>query len=301
MRPLPGIAVCLFAFAAGAGPASDPPADQHEQDRHEAEGVVRAAARELKRAAASERDRWEITLGRTYPGHFQPDAECTAWYDLLADGKPEWRRERAHTRAVEALFDRVVRRLDLGPVPTIRREEFAQFAEAAIRPRSPGEQPPDPNADADLTFRSLDTNESGQLEPEEWTDRLRTYRAGASGNRRIGKAEYRRYFRDRVTVAVELAAGRAEGDDPADRPAPRRAAGGKSGLPGWFADVDADGDGQIGLYEWRKAGLPIGLYRELDLNGDGVLPAAEYQMYARQHPEGLPVELTGAARKAARR
>lgn len=301
MSLLPGIAVCLFAFATGGSPATDPPADPHEQDRHEAEGVIRAAARELKRTAASERDRWELTLGRTYPAQFQADTEYATWYDLLADGKPEWRRERAPTRAVEALFDRVARRLDLGPVPTIRREEFMQFAEAALRPRSPGEQPPDPNADADLTFRSLDTNESGQLEPEEWTDRLRAYRAGDSGNRRIGKGEYRRYFRDRVTVAVELAAGRSAGGDPAERPPLRRTVGGKSELPGWFASVDADRDGQIGLYEWRKAGLPIGLYRELDLNGDGLLPAAEYQMYARQHPEGLPVELTGAARKAARR
>ena len=64
-----------------------------------------------------------------------------------------------------------------------------------------------------------------------------------------------------------------------------------AGLPRWFEQLDTDGDGQIGLYEWRQAGLPTNHFRDLDLDGDGLLTAAEYLRYVKLHPEGVPVEL----------
>jgi len=46
-------------------------------------------------------------------------------------------------------------------------------------------------------------------------------------------------------------------------------------LPSSYADVDADRDGQIGLYEWRKAKKPLAEFAKLDLNHDGFLTPNE--------------------------
>lgn len=47
------------------------------------------------------------------------------------------------------------------------------------------------------------------------------------------------------------------------------------GLPDWFAKYDRDADGQVGLYEWVKAGKPVEEFVAMDRNGDGLLEAAE--------------------------
>lgn len=44
-------------------------------------------------------------------------------------------------------------------------------------------------------------------------------------------------------------------------------------LPAQYISRDANGDGQIGMYEWSKTDLST--FRKLDLNGDGFLVAAE--------------------------
>ena len=53
------------------------------------------------------------------------------------------------------------------------------------------------------------------------------------------------------------------------------------GLPAYFTDADYDKDGQVGLYEWVKywdttSEAKIAEFKELDLNGDGLLTAEEY-------------------------
>jgi len=48
------------------------------------------------------------------------------------------------------------------------------------------------------------------------------------------------------------------------------------GLPDWFATLDSDKDGQIGLYEWRRGNRPTAEFLALDLNNDGLLTAEEY-------------------------
>jgi hypothetical protein len=47
------------------------------------------------------------------------------------------------------------------------------------------------------------------------------------------------------------------------------------GLPDWFAKLDTDGDGQIGLYEWKEAGRSLDEFRKLDRNGDGFITVEE--------------------------
>ncbi|MDW8197850.1 MAG: EF-hand domain-containing protein, partial [Gemmataceae bacterium] len=53
------------------------------------------------------------------------------------------------------------------------------------------------------------------------------------------------------------------------------------GLPNWFNELDVDKDGQVGLYEWRKAGKDLKEFMEMDLNGDGLVTADEYLRFAR--------------------
>ncbi len=46
-------------------------------------------------------------------------------------------------------------------------------------------------------------------------------------------------------------------------------------------ELDTDRDGQIALYEWRRAGRPMAEFVEMDLNADGLLPPDEYLRYVR--------------------
>ena len=51
------------------------------------------------------------------------------------------------------------------------------------------------------------------------------------------------------------------------------------GLPSWFKDLDKDGHGQIALHEWRASGKTFAEFRKYDLNGDGLITAAEVLSY----------------------
>ena len=49
----------------------------------------------------------------------------------------------------------------------------------------------------------------------------------------------------------------------------------KQGLPPWFAQLDTDKDGQVGLYEWKQAGRSQSEFQTWDLNGDGFITVEE--------------------------
>src|SRR4051812_31008208 len=46
-------------------------------------------------------------------------------------------------------------------------------------------------------------------------------------------------------------------------------------LPEWFKDLDADGDGQIGLYEWKTKREDVQEFTKYDINGDGFITVDE--------------------------
>lgn len=48
------------------------------------------------------------------------------------------------------------------------------------------------------------------------------------------------------------------------------------GLPDWFAELDTDKDGQVGLYEWRAAGRKTADFNALDADGDGLIAPREW-------------------------
>jgi hypothetical protein len=290
-----------------AGPArshDDPRAttkpEMAEMDQHEEKAVQKALER-AKKDGETDRGRWLQEMARAFADRAAPgrtEADFDQWFGLLAAGGREWRRADAPTKGLAEMFDRLTRTLELGPVPSVRRGEFRQYTRQALLPKSRGGKPDDPFADADRAFRVLDRDGSGALEPEEWTEQLRAARdADRDGNGRISRDEYRAYFQTRVTTALDLAraAEAARAAAAAGMPLPPVRPGKRpSALPKWFEQLDADGDGQVGLYEWRMAGLPVERFKEMDLDGDGLLTAAEYLRYVKLHPEGVPTELVPA-------
>ena len=56
-------------------------------------------------------------------------------------------------------------------------------------------------------------------------------------------------------------------------------------LPAWFKDLDTDHDGQIALYEWRKAGKALAEFRLYDLDDDGFITPEEVSRYMQSHPD----------------
>jgi hypothetical protein len=80
-----------------------------------------------------------------------------------------------------------------------------------------------------------------------------------------------------------------DGPDDADqRPVVYRAGKLPEGLPAWFAPLDTDHDGQVGLYEWVRGGRPVEPYRTMDSNGDGLLTMSEVMRHQR-----LPASTSG--------
>ena len=53
------------------------------------------------------------------------------------------------------------------------------------------------------------------------------------------------------------------------------------GVPAWFAELDTNKDGQVSLYEWRKAGRKTDDFLKYDLDGDGFITASEILRYLK--------------------
>jgi Ca2+-binding EF-hand superfamily protein len=262
-----------------------------EQDRFEEQVSSRCARHKAERRIQVER--WERAntirdLEAAFPGKVpktdpnKAEEEAEAWFTLLAGTADQWRKTDAVAAGLGPMYERWVQRLELGPVPSIKRAEFMKFAKQIIHNTTAALAQGDKtntNDEADKVFRILDTNGDGELTGSELSTGLR---ADKLVGPRVTKEEYREYFRRRVEKQADALTDALKANDALVRKLNQDNPDKRTGLPSWFTTLDADKDGQISLFEWRKGGRPIAEFQEMDLNGDGLLTADEYLRWVKK-------------------
>jgi Ca2+-binding EF-hand superfamily protein len=208
------------------------------------------------------------------------------WFDRLTGGDSAWERSPTMKGDLREIFDRVAARMKLSE-GRVSRADFRAYARQYLAAdRSPPwreAREPDWAEEAERLFRRLDRDRDGRLLADELPDGLRAdlRRWDADGSQSISPAEYQAYLPDRYRqVARDL------GADTPGRPGAGKAV---AGVPAWFSTLDADADGQIGLYEWRRA-WPAREFVQLDTDRDGFLTADELRrLLAATGPDRLPL------------
>jgi hypothetical protein len=244
-----------------------------EQDRFEEQAAMRAANARVERSMRTERGEramWLKDLEVAYPGKVpaNPPDDAEAWFALLAGAGDEWRKADASAAGVSVLYERVVQRMELGPVPTIKREEFARYVKVLGRNMPPlAGKEVGTDDEADKVFRVRDLNADGELTGNELTPGLREDkgRSDSDGNGRISKAEYRDYFKRRIETKAEALMSAYKTNDKLMRNLYGGGVVPKAGglIPAWFNMLDTDKDNQISLFEWREGGKPTSEFMEM--------------------------------------
>jgi EF hand len=156
------------------------------------------------------------------------------------------------------------------------------------------------NAQAERLFQRFDSNRDGVLGRDELPDGLVAAFGKWDANRDgvIDAREYWGYYQASLrSVSEKVASGELSVKlpngtlPPKPAPAPTdeeyklqvfRAGKLPQGLPAWFTRLDTDGDGQVGLYEWRAGGGDLEEFNRMDVNGDGLLTAEEYLQWKKE-------------------
>ncbi len=170
----------------------------------------------------------------------------------------------------------------------------------------PGQQggaggPPTLDQRAEASFRRHDLNGDGVLNFDEMPPDLRAERDrwDTNGDGFIDLNEYKEYYKARWQQ-TQLERGWGDPLDgsgwtpdadiiPPDedkKPVVYRAGKLPKELPAWFQQLDTDGDGQIGLYEWKNSGRTLEEFQKIDRNGDGFLTPDEVLYYVVQSKKG---------------
>jgi Ca2+-binding EF-hand superfamily protein len=105
-----------------------------------------------------------------------------------------------------------------------------------------------------------DVNGGSDLDPDEWDEDLGPLsRAPPPNEARMPRPAARPPFNDSRR----------------SRPKANRLSRYPKNLPAWFKDYDTDGDGQVGLYEWKAKGDNLEEFKKYDLNDDGFITIEE--------------------------
>lgn len=285
-------AVAVLFVAVVAAPSA-PGVERKDLERYE-EQFLGKWVEKVAKVFRTERMRLRAELEFVFPGRVADaltEEEYAGWFDLLAGRNDQWWRDDAATPQLGELFDRVAQRLDLGPVPSLTRDEFAKYAKRVLVPQNPPppDKMPNPDEDADKVFRVLDRNGDAELEDGELTTDLADNKlfADLDEDGRVSRHEYRSAFRQRA-VAKALTALAKTGEAPRGLAADLPPAKNRDNLPEWFARLDTDRDGQLSLFECRTGGGSVALFADMDLNGDGYLTRDEYRRYAKAKEAEAP-------------
>ena len=271
---------------------------QKEIDRREEE-LVRRSIERAQRPVETERDKLLDELVKI-PGPALPKDNFDPWFDSLTGGGDTWRVDDNTRKTFREMHRRVAKHA--GVTDTVTRTQFNEYAKAKLQEKnSPPWRPSEysPEADAERAFREGDKDRTRRLEESEMSEPLRSNlkKWDRDGDGKIDVDEYTAYYLARMAevaaIKVEPAATSkptATPPSPFDDERPEVLRYGKlpKGLPSWFVDWDTDHDGQIGLYEWRKAGQSIDEFVKLDSNEDGFIGADEWLTWSKANASVSP-------------
>jgi len=148
-------------------------------------------------------------------------------------------------------------------------------------------------------FRRLDANGDGLLNYDEMTDALKTERDKWDTNKDgfIDLNEFKAYFQAQVQQRMgenggwngnwqggmpDLGPNPTPEEEEVKKPVVYHAGNLPKDIPDWFKQIDSDGDGQIGLYEWKSSGRSLDEFRKIDRNNDGFLTIDEVMRYVAE-------------------
>jgi len=169
-----------------------------------------------------------------------------------------------------------------------RKQVDSKIAKKSKKPDDDDDDPPlNP---AERVFNDLDLNRDGFLNAEEiafakqFKNEWKKWDADDDGL--ISLDEWKAYWRQKDMAPGVLAKKNPSEQETASAKKPpankidakvvqAQVSKTPAVLPAWFAQIDLDKDGQISLYEWKKAGKDIEEFLKLDLNDDGFLTAKE--------------------------
>src|SRR5262249_41067867 len=135
----------------------------------------------------------------------------------------------------------------------------------------------DTNKDGKLSREELQTAQRNRVRGSRVVDSFDQYDKNKDGS--IDFEEYKQYVKDRANRNR----GGGDSNNPAaaarpeegKRPLVYRIGKLPKDLPPWFTQLDTDLDGQVGLYEWKKAGKEVAEFLAMDINGDGFVTVEE--------------------------